>query len=122
MAFRETSLAGYYSPGADRIVFYNIESNPSLTDARDKLKGQCGCDLLFNYTGMHDMAESGTRDNPGIFFRFFGGQSLFLFRSKFIMLAGILNGDDRFLGQCLEKFDILLIEGRHPRAFQKQNT
>lgn len=31
-------IAGYYSPANDRVVFYDIESNPSLTQARTKLE------------------------------------------------------------------------------------
>ncbi|UCD74015.1 MAG: DUF1570 domain-containing protein [Phycisphaerales bacterium] len=31
-------IAGYYSPRYDRVVFYDIESNPSLTRARIKLR------------------------------------------------------------------------------------
>jgi hypothetical protein len=30
-------VAGYYAPANDRIVFYNVDSNPSVRDARDRL-------------------------------------------------------------------------------------
>ena len=32
-------IAGYYSPQNDRIVFYNVQSNPSVEDARSRLEG-----------------------------------------------------------------------------------
>jgi hypothetical protein len=34
---RDAALAGYYSPRHQRVVFYHVESNPSLTEARGQL-------------------------------------------------------------------------------------
>jgi hypothetical protein len=34
---RTPSIAGYYAPLRDRLVFYQVDANPSLTEARQKL-------------------------------------------------------------------------------------
>lgn len=34
----DTAIAGHYSPKADRVVFYNANSNPSVSEANIKLK------------------------------------------------------------------------------------
>jgi hypothetical protein len=75
---------------ADKIdvLFANDVSNPVL-NVRDVgfdatvgfrtnvlLTSECGCDLIFSYMGLHDLAERGHRADPGIFYRFYGGGPL----------------------------------------------
>jgi len=68
------------SADSQNVLFVNDTSHPVLNvkdvgfDAQTGLRvnavlpSECGCDLLFRYFGLHDMAESGLRDDVGVFY------------------------------------------------------
>ncbi len=54
-------LSGYYSPRDDRVVFYNVETNPSVTEARSKLD-QMQAEIRLLDARVHQAARSGQTD------------------------------------------------------------